>query len=65
MAIGRVKTFIGHRCANAGRDPKRLMTLVGSGVAALVGWFVSPAIALAIFLAFPVVYVVRVRSADH
>jgi hypothetical protein len=34
---------------------------VGYGVAALVGWLWSPAIALAIFLIFPVFYVVLVR----
>jgi uncharacterized membrane protein len=38
------------------------ITLVGYGVAALIGWFVSPAVALAIFLVFPVLYVLRVRS---
>jgi uncharacterized membrane protein len=42
-----------------------LITLVGYGVAALIGWLVSPAIALAIFLVFPVLYVLRVRSAEH
>ncbi len=41
-----------------------LITLVGYGIAAVVGWFVSPALALAIFLVFPVLYVLRVRSAD-
>jgi uncharacterized membrane protein len=46
------------------RLSEALITLVGYGVAAVVGWFFSPAIALAIFLVFPVVYVVRVRSAD-
>ena len=39
-----------------------LLTLVGYGFAALVGWFVNPAVALAIFLVFPVLYVMRVRS---
>jgi uncharacterized membrane protein len=38
------------------------ITLVGYGAAALIGWFVSPAVALAIFLVFPVLYVLRVRS---
>jgi len=38
-----------------------LLTFVGYGVAALVGWLWSPAIALAIFLIFPVFYVVLVR----
>jgi TMEM175 potassium channel family protein len=41
-----------------------LVTLVGYGIAALIGWFVSPALALAIFLVFPVLYVLRVRSAN-
>jgi len=41
-----------------------LLTLVGYGIAALIGWLVSPAIALAIFLVFPAVYVLRVRSAS-
>ncbi len=50
-------------------DPKffrlteTLVTVVGYAIAALVGWFVSPAAALVIFLVFPVLYVVRVRSA--
>ena len=39
-----------------------LLTIVGYGISALIGWFVSPAAALAIFLVFPAVYVVRVRS---
>jgi uncharacterized membrane protein len=38
-------------------------TVAGYGISALIGWFVSPAIALAIFLVFPVLYVLRVRSA--
>jgi uncharacterized membrane protein len=42
-----------------------LITLIGYGLAALVGWAVSPAIALAIFLVFPVLYVIRVRSAEQ
>jgi uncharacterized membrane protein len=42
-----------------------LITLVGYGFAGLIGWFVSPGIALAIFLVFPVIYVLRVRSAEH
>jgi hypothetical protein len=33
-------------------------------IAGLIGWFVSPGVALLIFLVFPVLYVVRVRSAD-
>jgi len=32
------------------------------GAAALIGWFLSPAVAMAIFLVFPIVYVLRVRS---
>jgi hypothetical protein len=42
-----------------------LITFVGYGAAAAIGWFVSPAIALAIFLVFPAIQLVRVRSADH
>jgi uncharacterized membrane protein len=38
------------------------ITLVGYGAAALIGWLLSPAVALAIFLVFPVLYVLRVRS---
>jgi len=38
------------------------VTLVGYGAAALIGWFLSPAVALGIFLVFPVLYVLRVRS---
>jgi uncharacterized membrane protein len=41
-----------------------ILTIVGYGLAALIGWFVSPGLALAIFVIFPVVYVVRVRSAE-
>jgi uncharacterized membrane protein len=41
-----------------------IITLVGYGVAGLIGWFISPTIALLIFLVFPVLYVLRVRSAD-
>lgn len=44
------------------RLTESLVTLVGYGVAGLIGWLVSPAIALAIFLVFPVLYVFRVRS---
>ena len=41
-----------------------VLTIVGYGLAALIGWFVSPPVALAIFVIFPVVYVIRVRSAE-
>ena len=41
-----------------------IVTLVGYAISALIGWFVSPAAALVIFLVFPVLYVVRVRSAS-
>jgi hypothetical protein len=41
-----------------------VQTVAGYGLAALIGWFVSPGLALAIFVIFPVVYVVRVRSAE-
>jgi len=47
------------------RPNEPLITLFGYAIAALIGWFVSPSIALAIFLLFPIVYVVRVRSAEH
>jgi uncharacterized membrane protein len=60
----------GHRTlVDPGSDPEffrltePLVTVVGYGIAALIGWFVSPAAALAIFLVFPALYVVRVRSA--
>ena len=42
-----------------------LITLIGYGVAGLIGWFISPGLALAIFLFFPFLYVLRVRSAEH
>ncbi len=42
-----------------------VVTVVGYGAAAFIGWFVSPAIALAIFLVFPLLYVLRVRSAER
>jgi hypothetical protein len=38
------------------------ITLVGYGAAALIGWFVSPPVALGIFLVFPIVYVLRIRG---
>src|SRR3954469_5363972 len=47
------------------RRTEPLITIVGYGMAAIVGWFVSPALALAIFLVFPIGYVIRVRSAEH
>ena len=40
----------------------RCITLVGYAVAAVIGWFL-PSVALAIFLVFPALYVIRVRSA--
>jgi len=44
------------------RLSETLITLVGYAVAGLIGWLVSPSVALVIFLVFPVVYVFRVRS---
>jgi len=41
-----------------------IVTLVGYAISALIGWFVSPAAALVIFLVFPVLYVARVRSGN-
>ncbi len=41
-----------------------LVTVIGYGISALIGWFVSPALALLIFLVFPILYVLRVRSAN-
>src|SRR5262249_20265253 len=38
------------------------VTLAGYAVAAVIGWF-APTVALAIFLVFPIFYVVRVRAA--
>ena len=35
--------------------------MVGYGAAAIIGWFISPALALAIFLVFPIFYVALVR----
>jgi uncharacterized membrane protein len=40
-----------------------ILTIVGYGLSALVGWYLSPGAALVIFLVFPVLYVLRVRSA--
>ena len=47
------------------RPTEPLLTLLGYAFAALIGWFVSPSIALAIFLLFPILYVARARSAEH
>jgi len=44
------------------RLSESVITLVGYTIAGLIGWQVSPSIALLIFLVFPVLYVVRVRS---
>jgi uncharacterized membrane protein len=55
---------------DAGATPKffrltePVVTLVGYGVAGLIGWFLSPLLALLIFVLFPAVYVMRVRSAE-
>jgi uncharacterized membrane protein len=46
------------------RRTEPLLTVIGYGISALVGWFVSPALALLIFLVFPLIYVLRVRSAN-
>jgi uncharacterized membrane protein len=43
------------------RPSAPLLTLAGYGIAGLVGWLWSPSIALAIFLVFPIFYVVLVR----
>jgi uncharacterized membrane protein len=53
------------RHADFFRPTEPLITLLGYAIAALIGWFVNPSIALAIFLIFPILYVVRVRSAEH
>jgi uncharacterized membrane protein len=47
------------------RPTEPALTLVGYAIAGLLGWFVSPNLALAIFLVFPIIYVVRVRSAER
>jgi uncharacterized membrane protein len=44
------------------RLSETLITLVGYAIAGLIGWLVSPSVALVIFLVFPVLYVFRVRS---
>lgn len=41
------------------------IAIVEYALAALVGWLISPAIALGIFLVVPVLYVLRVRSLEH
>jgi uncharacterized membrane protein len=38
-----------------------VLTIAGFGLAGLVGWFLSPTAALAIFLFFPIFYVVRLQ----
>jgi uncharacterized membrane protein len=47
------------------RPTEPLITLFGYAIAALIGLFVNPSIALLIFLLFPILYVIRVRSAEH
>ena len=47
------------------RPKEPLITLVGYAIAGLIGWFVNPSIALLIFLLFPILVMVRVRSAEH
>ena len=47
------------------RPTEPLITLFGYAIAALMGWFINPSIALLIFLLFPILYVVRARSAEH
>ena len=42
-----------------------VITIIGYAVSAVIGWFVSPSVALAIFVIFPAVYVLRVRSAER
>jgi uncharacterized membrane protein len=44
------------------RLSESLVTFVGYGIAGLIGWYASPAAALAIFLVFPIIYLLRVRS---
>jgi uncharacterized membrane protein len=46
------------------RISEPVLTIIGYGIAALIGWFVSPSLALVIFLIFPLVYVARVRAAN-
>jgi uncharacterized membrane protein len=43
------------------RPTAPIFTFLGYAIAGLVGWFVNPSLALAIFLVFPVFYVVLVR----
>ena len=42
-----------------------VVTLIGYGFAAVVGWLLNPAAALVVFLVFPAIYVIRVRSAEQ
>jgi len=44
------------------RLSETLITLIGYAIAGLIGWLISPSVALVIFLVFPVLYVFRVRS---
>ena len=52
-----------HTEAQFFRLTEPLLTILGYGISALIGWFISPGAALAIFLVFPALYVLRVRSA--
>ena len=45
------------------RSAEPFITIIGYGIAALIGWFLSPIVALGFFLLIPALYVVRVRSA--
>jgi uncharacterized membrane protein len=46
------------------RLAEAVVSIVGYATSALSGWFVSPGLALVSFLIFPVLYVIRVRSAS-
>ena len=56
-----------HHLLEPGADPAffrpsgPIVTFVGYAIAGLVGWYISPGLALAIFLVFPAFYVVLVR----
>jgi uncharacterized membrane protein len=56
-----------HHLIEPGTDPRffgplgPIVTFVGYGIAALVGGFISPGLALAIFVLFPAFYLVLVR----